>query len=283
MTQAYYRAKESVDTAAFEALASQNEKVRIAFTKLETRYSESHARQRKDSYRPPDIHPAPAPYEDVVAHRKIGLSIGTLGCASAFVVIALVGRLIYDVIRSGTSATPETFETALSNPLAYIAIAFAGICLACLIVGLIIQFGKTRLKQIEPPDSASDAPLIELAQLAERTSNRLRATFRYQLVAVLCVGVTFLVLIGLSVFMVSKNEALYATVFGSQSVSMIILTRWKWQPFERINEARRLADNADAIALGLRLRLRTISEIHDPKEREAAQWNAVQQYIALSP
>jgi hypothetical protein len=81
---------------------------------------------------------------------------------------------------------------------------------------------------------------------------------------------------------VSQNRILYASAFGSGSVAMVILTQWKWQPFDRINQARQLADNADTLATGLRLRMKTISEITDPSKRSTAQWEAVEAYLKRS-
>lgn len=96
------------------------------------------------------------------------------------------------------------------------------------------------------------------------------------------VGCIFVALIVWSIIMVTKNKLVYATAFGSGSVAMAILTRWKWQPFDRINDARRLADKADTLATGLRLRMKTISEIKNPTARAKAQWDAVTEYLSYA-
>lgn len=147
---------------------------------------------------------------------------------------------------------------------------------------LVIHLGTAPLRDVDPPQEDSDNPLQELKNLAERTASRLRAAYRFQLSAVITVGAVFIGLVVWSMVMVSQKQILYASAFGSGGVAMVILTQWKWQPFDRINEARRLADNADTLATGLRLRMKTISEIQDPRERAKAQWEAVEQYIDRS-
>jgi hypothetical protein len=126
------------------------------------------------------------------------------------------------------------------------------------------------------------SPVQELKELAERAASRLRAAYRLQLWAVLAVGAIFIALIVWSMVMVSQERILYASAFGSGSVAMMVLTRWKWQPFDRINQARRLADDADILATGLRLRMKTISEITDPVKRSKAQWDAINEYLKRS-
>ena len=82
--------------------------------------------------------------------------------------------------------------------------------------------------------------------------------------------------------MFSFRRVDYGTVFGTSGVGGMALTKWKWQPFEKASEARRSADNADVLALGLRRRLATISEIKDPIERQKFEWQAVNDYLASS-
>jgi hypothetical protein len=155
-------------------------------------------------------------------------------------------------------------------------------CVGASVVLLVGRVGASPLRSITPPQVNADDPLQELKDLAERTASRLRTAYRLQLGGVLVVGCLFTALVVWSIVMVSQERILYASAFGSGSVAMLILTSWKWQPFDRINQARRLADNADTLATGLRLRMATISEISDPSERAQMQWNAVAEYIDRS-
>lgn len=157
-----------------------------------------------------------------------------------------------------------------------------GVCLGAGMVLLVSRLGAAPLRAVDPPDELSDEPLHELETLAERTSSRNRAAYRFQLIAVAIVGTMFVSLVVWSMIMVSQKKILYASVFGSGGVAMAILTQWKWQPFDRINQARLLADNSDTLATGLRLRMKTISEIQDPHKREKAQWKAVEEYLDRS-
>jgi hypothetical protein len=157
-----------------------------------------------------------------------------------------------------------------------------GVCVGASIVLLVTRVGASPLSAVAPPEEKTEDPLQELKELAERTASRVRASYRLQLWTVLAVGGIFITLIVWSMVLVSQERILYASAFGSGSVAMMILTRWKWQPFDRINQARRLADNADTLATGLRLRMKTISEISDPSERSKAQWDAVEKYLERS-
>jgi hypothetical protein len=163
-----------------------------------------------------------------------------------------------------------------------VVIPAGAMCIGAGIVLLVGRLGAAPLRNVDPPQLGSDDPLKELKQLAERTASRLRTAYRLQLWAVLAVGGIFLGLVIWSMVLVSQDRILYASAFGSGSVAMLVLTRWKWQPFDRINQARRLADNADTLATGLRLRMSTISEITDPSERARAQWDAVGEYLDRS-
>ena len=158
----------------------------------------------------------------------------------------------------------------------------AAVCVGAGAVLLVSRIDASPLSSIAPPTAVSEDPLQELRDLAERTVSRLRSAYKFQLSAVVAVGSVFVILIVWSIVMVSQERILYASAFGSGSVAMAILTQWKWQPFDRINEARRLADNADTLATGLRLRMKTVSEITDPSERAKAQWLAVEEYLKQS-
>ncbi|MGE5182197.1 MAG: hypothetical protein ACM31C_09045, partial [Acidobacteriota bacterium] len=69
---------------------------------------------------------------------------------------------------------------------------------------------------------------------------------------------------------------------GSGSVAGMIISGAKWQPFDRVVTARRAADKGDALALGLRQRLRTIETIVDPQQKQQAQWQAVVDFTQLN-
>ena len=144
------------------------------------------------------------------------------------------------------------------------------------------RIGKQPLKKVEPPDSTSDQPLAELECLASRTVSRLQTAYQIQISLICIVAAILLFVILWAVLMVTQNRLMYATAFGSSGIGMIALSKWKWQPFERVAEARKLADDADILTTGLRLRIKSISEITDPKERAKAQWDAVSEYIDRS-
>ncbi len=186
--------------------------------------------------------------------------------------------LLIGIIALGIAVGPATVRFLAMHWQA-ILLPAGGVCIGAGVVLLVIRVGALPLGGVAPPNVNTEDPLGELKDLAERTGSRLRAAYRLQLCAVLAVGVIFFTLVVWSMVMVSQDRILYASAFGSGGVAMMILTRWKWQPFDRINQARRLADNADTLATGLRLRMKTLSEITDPSERAKVQWDAVKQYL----
>ncbi len=163
-----------------------------------------------------------------------------------------------------------------------ILLSVGGACVGVGVILLVIPIGSSPLRTVTPPKAFTEDPLQELKDLTERTVSRLRTAYRLQLCSVLAVGSIFVALIVWSMVMVSQDRILYASAFGSSGIAMVILTQWKWQPFDRINKARQLADKADTLATGLRLRIATISEIDEPSKRAKAQWNAVKDYLAHS-
>lgn len=196
-----------------------------------------------------------------------------------FVALAL---LAVGFVAFGIVIGPTVVHFILRNWM-QIVLPAGGLCLGAGVVLLVSRVGASSpLRKVAPPDENSEDPLHELRDLAQRTASRLRGAYRLQLWIVLAVGTVFIALIVWSMVMVSQERILYASAFGSGGVAMVILTQWKWQPFDRINEARRLADTADTLATGLRLRIKTISEIQDPSERAKEQWNAVSEYLDRS-
>ena len=155
----------------------------------------------------------------------------------------------------------------------------------CIGAGVILaarQVGRAPLRNIQPPDDTTNEPLEELERFVKRSGSRLRTAYQVQMALISLVALAIFAVIAWSILMVTKDQLMYATLFGTTGVAMLALSRWKWQPFERVAEARRLADNADVLATGLRMRIESISKIPDPKERAEAQWQAVNDYLKLS-
>ncbi len=198
-------------------------------------------------------------------------------------VVQIVARLLVacGLIAAGLVFGPPIYRW-LVQYWKHIVLIVGAISFGIGLVLLVGRIGTSPLRTIEAPDTKAADPLRELKGLAERAAVRLRAAYRLQISMAVAVGVVFVSLTAWSAVMVSQDRLAYACAFGSGGVAMMILTQWKWQPFERINEARRLADNADTLATGLRLRMETISQIQDPTERAKAQWQAVSDYLARS-
>lgn len=192
-----------------------------------------------------------------------------------------VSILIIGIVVIGFVVGPTLYRILVTD-WKTILLSLGGVCIGS---GLIIVFGKIDkhpLKNVEPPDGLSDQPLAELEHLAGRTVSRLRIAYQIQISLVCVVAALLLFIVLWSIFMVTQNQLMYATAFGSSGIGMLALSKWKWQPFERVAEARKLADDADILATGLRLRIKSISEITDPKERAQAQWDAISEYLDRS-
>lgn len=161
------------------------------------------------------------------------------------------------------------------------------LCLGAALVGAAIvlgfsRFGSQPLRNVAPPVPDTNEPLKELEKLAERSTARFKTAYRIQVSFVIGVFVGFAALVSWSMFMVSQKRVAYASAFGSSGAAMLVFSKWKWQPFERMSEARRLSDQADALATALRLQIMTMEEIKDPVARAKAQWKTVAEYIKLS-
>lgn len=176
---------------------------------------------------------------------------------------------------------PTIYKLVVNNWKSII-LAVGGLCVGAGLIFMMQRTGKSPLKNIQPPDETTEKPLEELERLAERTTSRLRTAYHIQLCLVGLVAAIFFAVITWCIFMVSQGRLMYATAFGSSGVGMLALSKWKWQPFDRIAEARKLADDADILTTGLRLRIKSVSEIDNPKERARAQWDAVRDYLCYS-
>lgn len=196
---------------------------------------------------------------------------------------SIMGGLIViaGLLAIGSVISPKIYEI-LVTIWKTILLSLGGICIGSGFILMFGRIGKQPLKKVEPPDGTSEQPLAELEHLASRTVSRLRTAYRMQISLITIVSALLLFVVLWSIFMVTKNRLMYATAFGSSGIGMLVLSKWKWQPFERVAEARKLADDADILATGLRLRIKSISEITDPKERAQAQWDAVSEYLDRS-
>ncbi len=135
---------------------------------------------------------------------------------------------------------------------------------------------------LDPPIQESDDSLKGLKDLAERTRPRLVAAYRFQLACVAAVGAIYIGLIVWSMVLVSQERIPYEAAFGAGGLAMVILKVWGKEVFDRINKARRSAQNTETLAEGLQLQIKAISEIKDPRERANAQADAFEKYINLS-
>lgn len=203
-------------------------------------------------------------YRRNIARPFLGITVIVAGLVAIGFV---VGPTLYNLIVA-------SWKTIL--------LALGGVCVGSGCILLFGRIGKQPLKNLEPPDGASDQPLTELERLAIRTVSRLKTAYRMQIFLICIVAALLLLVVLWSIFMVTTNKLMYATAFGSSGIGMLVLSKWKWQPFERVAEARKFADDADILAAGLRLRIKSISEITDPKERAQAQWEAVSEYLDRS-
>lgn len=155
-------------------------------------------------------------------------------------------------------------------------------CIGASVVLVLSRVGIKPLRGIQPPSADTDEPLKELEGLAERTAVRLKTAYTVQVSLVVAVFTIFAGIVAWSMVMISQKRLAYASAFGSGGVAMLVLSKWKWQPFDRIARARKLADQADILATALRMRIRTIEQIGDPATRAKAQWEAVAEYLKLS-
>ncbi len=192
-------------------------------------------------------------------------------------VVALTGGLICLLILFGAPLYQLLVQHWKSSLLG----------LGCILLGaglivVVRTIEASPLRDVQVPSKFTGEPLEELEQLARRSVSRLRTAYRVQCWIVIGVAIVFVSVVSWSIYMVTQRRLEYGAAFGSGSVGMLILSKWKWQPFDRIANARKLADDADILATGLRLRIGSINEIPDPERRATAQWEAVREYLAVS-
>ena len=177
-------------------------------------------------------------------------------------------------------AIPDSLVVELTDPLRMAAAAILVVALLALgasIAAALRGTGREPLRAVRPPDAESEHPLSEIRCLALRAAARLRSSYHAQLVIAIGIIVLLAAIVVWSILMVTARQIPYATVLGVGGVGTTALMA-RWQPFDRVARARDLAEQADVLATGLRLRLATIKEIADPVARGEAEWNAVKDY-----
>jgi len=188
--------------------------------------------------------------------------------------------------------TPERVALPGGSPLSPvptgpIAISISAIAISLIVLASVLLCARVLASGIRPLqavgqlDAHSATPLGELEKLAARSVQRLRSAYRIQLALSVAVAIVLGAAVIWAILMVSLNELPYATVLGSSGLGATMLAA-RWQPFDRVGRARFLAEQADILATGLRLRMTTIEQIADPRARQKAEWNAVKEYTEMA-
>lgn len=273
----------------FKQAALQNQAVAKNLSEIEARSSAK--RQDTSSKYIKDLSKSSSPIAETrfsIRERHAAEQIVDFGVSSrpyhrrsVFVLIFGILILIAGLVAIGFVIGPTLYKIVV-NSWKTIILSLGGVCIGSGFILVFGSVGKQPLKKVVPPDSASDQPLLELEALASRTVSRLKTAYQVQVFLICTVAALLLFVVLWSIFLVSTNQLMYATAFGSSGIGMLVLSKLKWQPFERMAEARKLADDADILTAGLRLRIKSISEIADPKERAQAQWEAVSEYLERS-
>jgi hypothetical protein len=168
----------------------------------------------------------------------------------------------------------------LADPFRIAVTAVLAVGLASLLASIVMTLrgaGREPMPFVPPPDARPNVPLAEIQCLAFRAAGRLRSSYHAEIV--IAIGMIALIagILVWSVFMVGTGRLEYGTALGSGSIAAAVLAM-KWQPFDRVGQARSRAEKADVLATGLRVRLAAIAEIDDPGERQRAAWRAVTDY-----
>jgi hypothetical protein len=163
------------------------------------------------------------------------------------------------------------FPFVLKHQTAF-AIGFGATCIGGGLPLLANAFRPARILPGAHLNPNAEQPVSELSKYAERCATRHHTAYRIQLGMVIAIAILLVAIVIWSVVLVTLNRLQYGVALGSGSVGGLVLTSAKWQPFDRTATARRDVDRADALAVGLRARLQTISAIQDPQQRQLAEW-----------
>jgi hypothetical protein len=217
--------------------------------------------------------PASAELEDrgaVLASKRPAVA----SIVGIVVAVALIGAgLSLLWIFAGSRAVPFLVRHRQAFALGFGA---ALVCSGFPLLGLMLRTAPNgRL------DPRGAEPVSELSRFADRCAQRHHVAYRLQMTLVVATALLLLGLVVWSIVLVTLNRLQYGIALGGGSAGGVILTSTKWQPFDRAARARKDADRADVLAVGLRTRLRTIAAITDPRERHRAEWEAIRDFTQL--
>lgn len=205
---------------------------------------------------------------------------GAMVGITAALVILWMHRSTQGVDAGATARSALDVITSFAILVASIVLVASVLALAlALLIGLwrVTRRAWDPIPALAPPNPNTDRPLGELQDLAQRSALRLRSSYRMQLGLSVAVAVIIGAAFVWSVVMVTMRRLSYATLFSGGGLGASVLAV-KWQPFDRVGRARDLAEQADVLATGLRLRMHTIAQIADPAERQEVEWTAVKDY-----
>ncbi|HEY8377313.1 MAG TPA: hypothetical protein VIK91_12545 [Nannocystis sp.] len=131
------------------------------------------------------------------------------------------------------------------------------------------------LRDVAAPDVYAVNPLGELELLALRSAQALRTQGSRLRQITFVVGGLAAAIVGAGLYAGVQGEFALAggLVVGGLLVLALVLGRFN--PFRRAARSAELAELADATATTLRLRMRALADIGDPKTRALEQWKVV--------
>jgi hypothetical protein len=137
------------------------------------------------------------------------------------------------------------------------------------------SWGSDLLRDVAAPDVFAVNPLGELELLALRSAQALRTQgSRLRQVTFVVAGLAAAI-VGAGLYAAVQGELGLAGGLALAGLLMLAVVIGRWNPFRRAARSAELAELADATATTLRLRMRALTEIGDPKTRTLEQWKVV--------
>ena len=150
-----------------------------------------------------------------------------------------------------------------------------------LVTVLVLGLAQVSIRFDAAPNAQTSEPVSELERFARGSAARLNRTYHWCLTLAISIHILGVGLITWGCWLVSSKREVLGSVFGGTGISGVVFAQ-KWHPFSKVQEARRLADDAHVLAMGLAITLQSINAIPDPGERAKAQWEATQRYLKES-
>jgi hypothetical protein len=227
----------------------------------------------------------PLEYRTAPGPRRMSRPLGKLNPWGLLALVLIVGSIstgpIYLLKTSAPPLNPTASPSAGAPPISLAWGLLIGVVVLLSITGLAALTFRAFVKPSRAfrgvERSAIEDPLNVVSSFMKSTRQRYRSTWVVLLIVALAHALLTVGALVTAIVLVTGKGTGTGAVFGSGGVGGVFMGV-AWHPWERVNKASQLASTADALNMGLHLRVAMVMQITDVEKRQQEVWKVVLEF-----